>query len=68
MIWKKGRVNKVSNQTIQIHTRGSIIGISVCPNCHVINKIRDVQDIQGDKCKCQSCGSEITIEKRIKSR
>jgi hypothetical protein len=46
--------------------RGSLIGVCVCPKCNIINKIRSDDIVEGDKCKCRSCGETITVEKWMK--
>jgi len=48
--------------------KASLIGISVCPKCNIINKIRSNEVINDNKCRCHSCGEEITIDKWLKNR
>ncbi|MDL2236226.1 hypothetical protein LJC56_00115 [Christensenellaceae bacterium OttesenSCG-928-K19] len=56
----------MNNTATATHTRGALIGVSVCPACKVINKIRTSDEVYEGKCKCQSCGEEISIDKVIK--
>ncbi|MGI6152739.1 MAG: hypothetical protein ACOYJB_02730 [Christensenellaceae bacterium] len=53
-------MNGVGTQAI---SRGSIVGIGVCPKCNVINKVRNGNAIVENKCKCIACGTEIAINK-----
>lgn len=54
------------DSAVTTHSRGALVGISVCPKCHVINKIRTTDETQDGKYKCHSCGEEIGIEKTIR--
>lgn len=56
-------MNNTAETTI---IRGELVGISVCPKCQIINKIRTTDDIYDNKCKCHSCGEEISIDKKMK--
>ncbi len=56
----------MDNTAVSARERGELIAVAVCPHCHVINKLRSADNIEDGKCKCQSCGEEITIEKTIR--
>lgn len=47
-------------------TKGKLIGISVCPKCNIINKIRSSATFVESNLTCVSCGSKITIDKHLK--
>lgn len=59
-------MSEANNNFYNDSRRESVMGLSVCTKCNLINKIRSADVLKTGKCQCSGCGAEIEITRKIK--